>query len=130
VHFVDRHFHAVSWQSDVAYRENLLTLSDVKAFLCFFQKSFGRFFKNDFFNLHLLSSGFHYRKGSFLSWIYACCWPIFGQWRGRQLRWHYAARAMLPVLTWVPLYHRRLCPGPRKVKQALFLVVAFSVAGR
>jgi hypothetical protein len=29
-----------------------------------------------------------------------------------------------------PLYHRRLCPGPRKIKQALFLVVAFSVAGR
>src|ERR1700684_2432705 len=51
-------------------RQNLLTLSDVKAFLCFFQKSFGRFFKNDFFNLHLLS-GVHYRKGSFRSWIYA-----------------------------------------------------------
>jgi len=43
-------------------RQNLLTLSDVKAFLCFFQKSFGRFFKDEFFHLHLLSSGFHYRK--------------------------------------------------------------------
>jgi hypothetical protein len=29
-----------------------------------------------------------------------------------------------------PLYHCRLRPSPRKVKQILFLVVAFSVAGR
>jgi hypothetical protein len=28
-----------------------------------------------------------------------------------------------------PLYYRRLCPGARKIKQALFLVVVFSVAG-
>ena len=29
-----------------------------------------------------------------------------------------------------PLYQCRLCPSLRKVKQALFLVIAFSVAGR
>ena len=29
-----------------------------------------------------------------------------------------------------PLYQCRLCPSPRKVKQAEFLVVAFSEAGR
>jgi hypothetical protein len=30
----------------------------------------------------------------------------------------------------LPLYHRRLRPSPREVKQILFLVVAFSVTGR